>query len=53
MLEAKPGGFMLIGNGMPADGFTHLHTDTYDFNDDITHIGAGYWVELVRSYRAP
>ncbi|NLH83325.1 MAG: amidohydrolase [Phyllobacteriaceae bacterium] len=51
MLEAKPGGFMLIGNGMPADGFTHLHTDTYDFNDDVIPIGAGYWVELVRSYR--
>ncbi len=36
MLEARPGGFMLIGNGVEADGGFHdVHTPDYDFNDAI------------------
>jgi hippurate hydrolase len=48
MLEARPGGFVLIGNGMAPDGtFNNVHTPNYDFNDDIITLGAGYWVSLV------
>jgi hippurate hydrolase len=49
MLEARPGGFIMIGNGLPEDGFDHVHTPGYDFNDEILTIGAAYWVQLVRA----
>ena len=50
MLEAKPGGFIMIGNGMAADGsFHNVHTPAYDFNDDILALGAAYWVKLVQT----
>jgi len=49
MLQAKPGGFVLIGNGMDPDGtFHNVHTPLYDFNDDIITLGSAYWVSLVR-----
>jgi amidohydrolase len=49
MLLARPGGFMLIGNGVAPDGAFHdVHTPLYDFNDDIITLGAGYWVSLVQ-----
>jgi hippurate hydrolase len=48
MLNARPGGFVLIGNGMAADGtFHNVHTPHYDFNDTIITLGAAYWVSLV------
>src|SRR5690606_22469278 len=31
MLQARPGAYIFLGNGNSSD----LHTDTYDFNDDI------------------
>jgi len=50
MLEARPGGFVMIGNGMAEDGgFHNVHTPGYDFNDDILTLGAAYWVQLVRA----
>ena len=49
MLEARPGGFIMIGNGVEADGsFHYVHTPHYDFNDAILTLGAGYWVSLVQ-----
>jgi amidohydrolase len=49
MLEARPGGFMLIGNGVEAGGGARqLHTPDYDFNDAILTLGSGYWVSLVQ-----
>lgn len=45
MLEAAPGAYMLIGNGEGA----FVHTDTYDFNDDILTIGTRFWVSLVET----
>jgi hippurate hydrolase len=49
MLEAKPGAFIMIGNGVAETGRTHsLHTPHYDFNDDIIPLGAAYWVTLVQ-----
>ena len=49
MLESRPGGFIMIGNGVNADGSYHnVHTPGYDFNDGILTLGAGYWVSLVQ-----
>ncbi|TDR87251.1 amidohydrolase [Enterovirga rhinocerotis] len=49
MLQARPGAFIFIGNGVKEDGSFHsVHTPHYDFNDDIIPLGVGYWVALVR-----
>jgi hippurate hydrolase len=45
MLQARPGAYIFLGNG-PS---TELHTDTYDFNDDIIPVGVSYWAKLVES----
>jgi amidohydrolase len=53
MLEAKPGGFIMIGNGVNSDGsFHNVHTPGYDFNENILKLGAGYWVSLVHEVLA-
>ena len=44
MLQAKPGCYILIGNGVASAG---LHNPHYDFNDEILPIGASYWSRLV------
>jgi hippurate hydrolase len=50
MLQTRPGGFIMIGNGAAKDGSVHhVHTPGYDFNDDILTLGAAYWVQLVRA----
>jgi amidohydrolase len=50
MLQMRPGGFIMIGNGTAADGSVHhVHTPGYDFNDEILTMGAAYWVQLVRT----
>src|SRR5262245_6070948 len=46
MLEAKPGAYILIGNG-PGEGGYMLHNPRYDFNDAILPAGASYWARLV------
>ncbi len=43
MLQARPGAYIFLGNGDSSD----LHTDTYDFNDEIIPVGVSYWVRLV------
>jgi amidohydrolase len=45
MLQAKPGAYAFIGNGPSAQ----LHTDSYDFNDEIIPNGVSYWVRLVET----
>ncbi|MES2091663.1 MAG: M20 aminoacylase family protein [Pseudomonadota bacterium] len=58
-LQAKPGAYFLIGNG---DG-THrqgghglgpcmLHNPSYDFNDQLTPLGATLWVQLAHQWLA-
>ena len=47
MLLAKPGNYILIGNGDGELGSCMVHNPHYDFNDDILPIGSTYWVELV------
>jgi amidohydrolase len=47
MLSVKKGCYVWIGNG-PGQGGCLLHSNRYDFNDDIIGIGVGYWAALVR-----
>lgn len=43
MLEARPGAYILIGNGDTA----MVHNPDYDFNDEVIPAGCSWWVELV------
>ncbi len=43
MLEARPGAFILAGNGDSAG----LHSPQFDFNDELIPLGASYWVRLI------
>jgi len=45
MLEARPGAYIFLGNGATSE----LHSDTYDFNDEIIPAGVSYFVKLVES----
>ena len=47
MLQARPGAYLLLGNGEDGVGGCSLHNPVYDFNDDILSIGADFWVTLV------
>jgi hippurate hydrolase len=53
MLRAKPGAYILLGNGEGGVGSCSLHNPAYDFNDEILCIGADFWVELVQSQLTP
>ncbi|WP_419903386.1 M20 aminoacylase family protein [Kiloniella sp.] len=50
--NAKPGCFILIGNGTEGENGKPLHASDYDFNDEILTTGASYWASLV-SERLP
>ena len=45
---AVPGCFLLMGNGQEGLCGQPLHSDDYDFNDDLLPIGAAFWTQLVR-----
>ncbi len=45
MLEERPGAYLFIGQG---DG-AGVHHPEYDFNDEISPIGASYFVKLVEA----
>jgi amidohydrolase len=45
MLEARPGAFIMIGNGDSA----RLHNPGYDFNDAALPYGMSYWAQLVET----
>jgi len=45
MLQKRPGAYIFLGNGPTSE----LHSDTYDFNDDIIPAGVSYWVRLVET----
>jgi hippurate hydrolase len=38
-----------MGNGIEGTHGRPLHSDDYDFNDDLLPIGANLWAELVKS----
>jgi hippurate hydrolase len=52
MLQARPGAYLLLGNGKEGIGGCSLHNPAYDFNDEILCIGADFWVQLVASQLA-
>ncbi|CAJ3661689.1 hippurate hydolase [Burkholderia pseudomallei] len=52
MLEARPGCYAFIGNGVGSKGGCMVHNPGYDFNDDILAIGASYWVRLAEAWLA-
>lgn len=45
MLQAKPGCYVWLGNGL-GEGGCMLHNPRYDFNDAVLPIGAAYWAAL-------
>ncbi|WP_211612671.1 M20 aminoacylase family protein [Paraburkholderia haematera] len=49
MLEARPGCYLSIGNGVGEHGCA-LHNPKYDFNDNCLAIGASYWVKLAEQF---
>ena len=48
MLQAKPGAFARLGQG-GAEGGCFLHNSTYDFNDAVIPLGAGYLAALAEA----
>ena len=44
MTQQKPGAFIFLGNGKDS---ANLHTECYDFNDEIIPVGASLWAKLV------
>lgn len=48
MLQARPGNYIMVGNGDGEVGGCMVHNPRYDFNDEILAVGASYWVELAR-----
>ena len=50
MLNERPGCYIWMGNGAEGEkGSVPVHNSRYDFNDDISVIGASYWVKLVQT----
>ena len=45
MLQEKPGAYVFLGQG-GAQGGCFLHNPTYDFNDEVIPLGAGYLAAL-------
>jgi hippurate hydrolase len=45
MLQARPGAYVFLGQG-GAQGGCLLHNPTYDFNDEVIPLGAGYLAAL-------
>ena len=43
---AKPGCFVLMGNGTSGSHARPLHASNYDFNDELLVIGSSYWAAL-------
>lgn len=47
--KARPGCFLLLGNGTEGPHAQPLHASDYDFNDALLPIGAAFWCALVRN----
>lgn len=45
---ARPGCFLLLGNGEDGANAQPLHSNDYDFNDALLPIGVNLWTNLVR-----
>ena len=59
LLQQRPGCYALIGNDSVATTSAAaappclLHSDRYDFNDELIPLGATYWVRLAERFLAP
>jgi len=53
MLRARPGCYILIGNGTEGHHGRPLHNPGYDFNDGILATGAAYWARLAENVLRP
>ena len=47
LAAAKPGCFVLMGNGTQGENARPLHSSDYDFNDEALPVGSSFWVQLV------
>jgi len=47
MAAARPGCFVLTGNGVDGANGRALHSADYDFNDEVLVPGSSFWVALV------
>lgn len=47
---ARPGCFILMGNGTEGASARSLHASDYEFNDAALPFGAGFWTRLAASY---
>jgi hippurate hydrolase len=47
MLQARPGCYVNLGNGVGEQGGVSVHNPGYDFNDDALPYGASFWALLV------
>ena len=53
MLNARPGAFVLIGNGEGQwEGGCEVHNPNYDFNDRVLALGASFLAKLVETHLA-
>ena len=48
MLQARPGAYVLLGQGGGPTN-CYLHNPSYDFNDDVIPLGAGYLAALAEA----
>ncbi len=49
MLEAVPGCYFMLGNGVGQHG-KMLHSPDYDFNDELLTVGASLWGRMVERF---
>ncbi len=50
LLQEKPGCYIWLGNGEHGGpGGCTVHNPHYDFNDEISVLGASYWARLVET----
>jgi hippurate hydrolase len=47
MLEARPGAYLFLGTGPGANGGAGLHHPAFDYNDEVSPVGASFFVKLV------
>jgi hippurate hydrolase len=52
MLQARPGAYLVLGNGQGEWHGCHVHNPGYDFNDAVIPIGAAFWVRLAERFLA-
>jgi len=49
MLQQRPGNYIMLGNGVAADGsYASVHTPKYNFNDKALPLGVRYFVALAQ-----